>query len=77
MAVKDVHEHLYLAVEKTDNTYRLTGVLHYSLVGEQALFKVLYCSFCLTFIKMIPEGMNFLFNLSIQYMFHLLFLSCV
>ena len=47
MAVKDVHEHLYLAVEKIDNTYRLTGVLHYSLVGEQALFKVLYCSFCL------------------------------
>jgi hypothetical protein len=51
VAVKDVHEHLYLAVEKMDNTYRLTGVLHYTLVGEQALFKVLHGSAILTIIS--------------------------
>lgn len=42
VAVKDVREHLYLAVEKVDDHYRLIGVLHYSLVGDRALFKVKY-----------------------------------
>ncbi|KAH7331711.1 hypothetical protein KP509_20G047500 [Ceratopteris richardii] len=43
VAVKDVHEHLYMAVQRTNgSSYRLVGVLHYSLVGDQSLFKVKY-----------------------------------
>ncbi|KAI5064102.1 hypothetical protein GOP47_0020772 [Adiantum capillus-veneris] len=43
VAVKDVQEHLYMAVEKANNdSYRLIGVLHYSLVGDRAFFKVKY-----------------------------------
>lgn len=44
IAIKDMNEHYYLAVEEKDTktgTFRLTGVLHYSLVGDKALFKVL------------------------------------
>ncbi|XP_059063303.1 uncharacterized protein LOC131071412 isoform X3 [Cryptomeria japonica] len=42
VAVKDVEEHLYMAVEKIENSYRLIGVLHYTLVGDRALFMVKY-----------------------------------
>nr|PNR49566.1 hypothetical protein PHYPA_011462 [Physcomitrium patens] len=45
IAIKDMNEHYYLAVEEKDTktgTFRLTGVLHYSLVGDKALFKVKY-----------------------------------
>lgn len=40
VAVKDAQEHLYMAVEKAEKNYRLLGVLHHSLVGDRALFKV-------------------------------------
>lgn len=43
IAIKDMNEHYYLAVEEkgtNSGTFRLTGVLHFSLVGDRALFKV-------------------------------------
>lgn len=43
IALKDMNEHYYLAVEETgtnSGTFRLVGVLHYSLIGDRALFKV-------------------------------------
>ncbi|XP_020537290.1 uncharacterized protein LOC105639629 isoform X2 [Jatropha curcas] len=39
VAIQDVHEHMYFAVEG-ENNYTLVGVIHYSLVGEKALFRV-------------------------------------
>ncbi|KAJ0963386.1 hypothetical protein J5N97_028508 [Dioscorea zingiberensis] len=42
VAIKDLHQHLYFAVEAVGKKYRLVGVLHYSLVGERALFRVSY-----------------------------------
>lgn len=42
VAVQDVHQHLYFTVEGGENKYTLGGALHYSLVGEKALFKVKY-----------------------------------
>ncbi|XP_042508366.1 uncharacterized protein LOC122084300 isoform X2 [Macadamia integrifolia] len=43
VAIQDVHQHMYLAVESVVNKYQLVGVLHYSLVGERAIFRVKYC----------------------------------
>ena len=40
VAIQDVHQHLYFAVEERENKNSLTGVIHYSLVGEKTLFKV-------------------------------------
>ncbi|KAK6923730.1 hypothetical protein RJ641_009930, partial [Dillenia turbinata] len=40
VAIQDVHQHLYLTVESMENKYSLTGVMHYSLVGDKALFRV-------------------------------------
>lgn len=40
MAIQDVHQHLYFAVEERENKYSLFGVIHHSLVGEKALFRV-------------------------------------
>ncbi|KAM7264282.1 hypothetical protein ACFE04_001965 [Oxalis oulophora] len=42
VAIQDVHQHMYFAVEGGENKYTLAGVFHYSLVGEKALFKVKY-----------------------------------
>ncbi|KAF9678408.1 hypothetical protein SADUNF_Sadunf07G0031900 [Salix dunnii] len=39
VAIQDVHQHLYFAVEERENKNSLTGVIHYSLVGEKTLFK--------------------------------------
>ena len=42
-----MNEHYYLAVEEkgtNSGTFRLMGVLHYSLVGDRALFKVRNCA---------------------------------
>jgi len=44
IAIKDMNEHYYLAVEEkgtNSGIFRLVGVLHFSLVGDRALFKVL------------------------------------
>jgi hypothetical protein len=40
VAIQDVHQHLYFAVEERENKYSLFGVIHHSLVGEKALFRV-------------------------------------
>ncbi|PKA60961.1 hypothetical protein AXF42_Ash019950 [Apostasia shenzhenica] len=42
VAVQDLHQHMYFTVERLDDKYHLVGALHYSLVGERALFKVKY-----------------------------------
>ncbi|KAL5715065.1 hypothetical protein ACHQM5_016944 [Ranunculus cassubicifolius] len=44
IAIQDLHQHTYLAVEDVDNNYQVTGTIHYSLVGEKALFRVSYCN---------------------------------
>lgn len=40
VALQDIHQHMYFAVEDLENDYRLTGVIHYSLAKERALFRV-------------------------------------
>uniref|UniRef100_A0A7N0RDR0 Vacuolar protein sorting-associated protein 13 VPS13 adaptor binding domain-containing protein n=1 Tax=Kalanchoe fedtschenkoi TaxID=63787 RepID=A0A7N0RDR0_KALFE len=42
VAIQDVQQHMYVAVETNGNKYNLRGVIHYSLVGERALFRVKY-----------------------------------
>ncbi|XP_022977391.1 uncharacterized protein LOC111477741 isoform X1 [Cucurbita maxima] len=41
VSIQDVHQHMYISVEGSDE-YNLAGVLHYSLVGDRALFRVEY-----------------------------------
>lgn len=40
VAIQDVDQHMYITVEEGDNKYNLVGAVHYSLVGERALFRV-------------------------------------
>ncbi|GAB4847045.1 hypothetical protein Ancab_026057 [Ancistrocladus abbreviatus] len=42
VAIRDVYEHLYITVECLAGKYSLAGGIHYSLVGERALFKIEY-----------------------------------
>uniref|UniRef100_F6I7D8 Vacuolar protein sorting-associated protein 13 VPS13 adaptor binding domain-containing protein n=1 Tax=Vitis vinifera TaxID=29760 RepID=F6I7D8_VITVI len=42
VAIQDIHQHMYFTVEGVENKYSLVGALHYSLVGERALFRVKY-----------------------------------
>lgn len=42
VAIQDVHQHMYFTVEGNENKYSLAGAVHYSLVGENALFRVWY-----------------------------------
>ncbi|KAL5557187.1 hypothetical protein UlMin_039423 [Ulmus minor] len=42
VAIQDVHQHMYFVVDGEDNKYSLGGTVHYSLVGERALFRVKY-----------------------------------
>ncbi|EXB37240.1 hypothetical protein L484_020299 [Morus notabilis] len=42
VAIQDVHQHMYFAVDGEENKYTLGGTIHYSLVGERALFRVKY-----------------------------------
>lgn len=42
VAIQDVEQHMYFAVDDGRDKYSLAGVMHYSLVGKRALFKV-YC----------------------------------
>ncbi|MCL7045122.1 hypothetical protein MKW94_012003 [Papaver nudicaule] len=44
VALQDMHQHMYLAVEDLESNYSLTGVIHYSLAKERALFRVKHCS---------------------------------
>ncbi|KAG2408680.1 uncharacterized protein HKW66_Vig0035020 [Vigna angularis] len=40
VAIQDVNQHMYFTVEGEEKTFRVGGVIHYSLVGERALFRV-------------------------------------
>ncbi|KAI0501557.1 hypothetical protein KFK09_016502 [Dendrobium nobile] len=40
VAIQDLQQHMYFAVEHVDNKFHMVGTLHYFLVGERALFKV-------------------------------------
>jgi hypothetical protein len=45
IAIKDLSEHSYLAVEENtpkSGQFHLVGVLHYTLAGDKALFKVCF-----------------------------------
>ncbi|KAF9604152.1 hypothetical protein IFM89_002827 [Coptis chinensis] len=42
VAIQDIHQHTYFAVEGVANKYTVIGANHYSLVGERALFRVKY-----------------------------------
>ncbi|QCE05628.1 Vacuolar protein sorting-associated protein 13 [Vigna unguiculata] len=39
VAIQDVNQHMYFTVEGEEKTFRVGGVIHYSLVGERALFR--------------------------------------
>ncbi|KAL5752815.1 hypothetical protein ACOSQ2_023322 [Xanthoceras sorbifolium] len=40
VAIQDVNQHTYFTVEGKERKYTLVGAIHYSLVGERALFRV-------------------------------------
>lgn len=40
VALQDIHQHMYVTVEGAQNNYSLVGAIHYSVVGERALFRV-------------------------------------
>ncbi|XP_058010533.1 uncharacterized protein LOC110658088 isoform X2 [Hevea brasiliensis] len=40
VAIQDVHQHMYFAVEGEESKYNLVGIIHYSILGEKALFRV-------------------------------------
>ncbi|KAK4416260.1 hypothetical protein Salat_2451500 [Sesamum alatum] len=42
VAIQDVDQHMYIAVGGTGSRYDIAGAIHYSLVGERALFRVKY-----------------------------------
>lgn len=42
MAIMDVDQHMYMAIEAVETKFLVVGVLHYSIAGERALFKVCY-----------------------------------
>ncbi|KAK9108745.1 hypothetical protein Sjap_016805 [Stephania japonica] len=44
VAIQDLHQHMYFAVEGVEDKYYLSGAIHYSLIGERALFRVKYCN---------------------------------
>lgn len=41
IAIRDIHQHMYLSVEGGGDRYNLVGAMHYSLVGDRALFRVI------------------------------------
>ncbi|KAE9614347.1 putative vacuolar protein sorting-associated protein [Lupinus albus] len=44
VAIQDVNQHMYLTVEGEEKAFSIGGIIHYSLVGERALFRVKYCT---------------------------------
>ncbi|MCD7448865.1 hypothetical protein HAX54_046959 [Datura stramonium] len=42
VSIKDIDQHMYVAVDRAESGYNLVGAIHYSLVGERALFRVKY-----------------------------------
>ncbi|KAJ1381023.1 Vacuolar protein sorting-associated protein 13, SHR-binding domain [Sesbania bispinosa] len=44
VAIQDVNQHMYFTVEGEEKTFSIGGAIHYSLVGERALFRVKHCT---------------------------------
>ncbi|KAK7359915.1 hypothetical protein VNO77_01883 [Canavalia gladiata] len=44
VAIQDVNQHMFITVEGEEKTFSIGGVIHYSLVGERALFRVKHCT---------------------------------
>ncbi|RAL40781.1 hypothetical protein DM860_008479 [Cuscuta australis] len=42
VAIEDVSQHMFIAVNRAESSYTLVGEIHYSLAGERALFRVKY-----------------------------------
>ncbi|CAN7110576.1 unnamed protein product [Brassica rapa subsp. narinosa] len=42
VAIQDIHQHMFFTVEDRGDKCVVAGTLHYSLVGERALFRVTY-----------------------------------
>ncbi|MED6114835.1 hypothetical protein PIB30_084302 [Stylosanthes scabra] len=40
VAIQDINQHMYFTVEGEENSFSIGGVIHYSLAGERALFRV-------------------------------------
>lgn len=40
MAIMDLDQHMYMAIEDVETKFLVVGVLHHSIAGERALFKV-------------------------------------
>lgn len=49
VAIEDVYQHMYITVEDAESGYNLVGTIHYSLVGERALFRVGDFPLCASF----------------------------
>ncbi|KAK7346481.1 hypothetical protein VNO80_21001 [Phaseolus coccineus] len=43
VAIQDVNQHMFFTVEGEEKTFKVGGIIHYSLVGERALFRVKHC----------------------------------
>ncbi|KAI4327520.1 hypothetical protein L6164_019969 [Bauhinia variegata] len=43
VAIRDVSQHMYFTVEGEERNFNVGGTIHYSLVGERALFRVKHC----------------------------------
>ncbi|XP_057415880.1 uncharacterized protein LOC130710577 isoform X2 [Lotus japonicus] len=44
VAIQDVNQHMYFTVEGEEKAFSIGGTIHYSLVGERALFRVKHCT---------------------------------
>ncbi|XP_031116040.1 uncharacterized protein LOC116019835 isoform X2 [Ipomoea triloba] len=42
VAIEDVCQHMFIAVDRAESGYALVGEIHYTLAGERALFRVKY-----------------------------------
>ena len=71
MVVKDLHQHLYIATEDIMGTNRVVGTLHYSLVGERALFRVCLYYFLFFIFSWFMQGRlrNFKFSITSLFVF--------
>lgn len=55
VSIKDIDQHMYVAVDRVESGYNLVGAIHYSLFGERALFRVCPSSIhyvCLAILKL-------------------------
>jgi hypothetical protein len=47
VAIMDLDQHMYMAIEAVESKFLVVGVLHHSVAGERALFKVNWYIFLL------------------------------